>query len=104
MAAFVLVLVSGCSDEPDGFDEQLWRSGPEGRSDTYEHLDDVLSPGMTRAEVRGILGNPDYGDGTTSEHSNADRYLLPDGFIDRVYITIDYDDTDHYTQWSYTQG
>lgn len=104
VAVVVLVLTSGCAGEPDGFDEQLWRSGPDGRAQTYEYLDEVLTPGMSRAEVRGILGNPDFGDGTTSEHTDDDTYRLPDGFMDPEWITISYDDADRYTQWSFTQG
>jgi outer membrane protein assembly factor BamE (lipoprotein component of BamABCDE complex) len=68
--AVLAVLVAGCGSK--GFDTGKWEQGPDARPALVSDALKELDRGMTKAEVRDLLGQPEYT--TVSTKYNASGF------------------------------
>lgn len=116
MLAAALLLAGYTGAAGQEFDAEAWRDNREsawcrtvikpifgGCNKPRERMwravrDEVLKPGMTRDEVRAILGEPD------SEVRRTWYYDLGGGLIDPEYLAVFFDEAGRLTGSDFTQG
>ncbi len=106
----VLLAASGCFGHPS-FDSDVWKAEREvtdakrRRPDMIESLEtDYLREGMTQAEIRALLGEPDY-----THDSFSDGWLGFSGqfdvyFLEGLVQVIDYDTFFYVIEYNVTRN